>query len=141
MKIIVAYDGSVHSHRMLEQLLDKLVWFRGQPPLTVLSVHLPLPYPRAVAWVGEEAVREYYDEECDAVLDQARPLLDAHDVLYSAEKQVGDPAMTIVEVAQRDGYDLIVMGTHGRTGLLNVVMGSVATKVLANSKVPVLFFR
>ena len=39
------------------------------------------------------------------------------------------------------GHDLIAMGTHGRTALTNLVLGSVATKVLACSKVPVLFLR
>jgi nucleotide-binding universal stress UspA family protein len=56
-------------------------------------------------------------------------------------KKVGDPAHEIASHAGSHGYDLIVMGTHGHTALGNLVMGSVATKVLASSKVPVLFFR
>jgi nucleotide-binding universal stress UspA family protein len=140
MKILVAYDGSKPSHRMLEQLLDRHSWFRDEPELTVLYVHPPLPYPPAVAWAGKEAAHKYYEEECAAVLEQTRPLLDNRGVHHGIEKRVGDPAFTIVEVAQREGYDLIVMGTHGRSGILNVVMGSVATKVLATSKLPVLLF-
>ncbi len=51
-----------------------------------------------------------------------------------------DPAATIEREAQRLGADLIVMGTHGRTGLGRVLMGSVATAVLKKSRTPVLLF-
>jgi nucleotide-binding universal stress UspA family protein len=46
-----------------------------------------------------------------------------------------------VKHAQASGCDLIVMGTHGQGAVANLVMGSVTTKVIAMSKVPVLLFR
>jgi universal stress protein A len=52
----------------------------------------------------------------------------------------GDPVPTILEVA-RDGYDLVVMGTHGRTGLSHLLMGSVAEKVVRQAPCPVLTVR
>jgi nucleotide-binding universal stress UspA family protein len=51
---------------------------------------------------------------------------------------VGPPAETIVEVAEREGAELIVMGTHGRTGLARLLMGSVAEEVVRKAKCPVL---
>jgi len=53
----------------------------------------------------------------------------------------GDPARTIVEVAERDGYDLIAMGTHGRSGFAHLLLGSVAEKVVRRSTCPVLTVR
>jgi nucleotide-binding universal stress UspA family protein len=53
----------------------------------------------------------------------------------------GRPAHTIVEHAHKGGFDLIVMGTHGRTGLSHVVMGSVAERVLRRAPCPVLTLR
>jgi universal stress protein A len=53
----------------------------------------------------------------------------------------GDPARTIVEVAERDGYDLIAMGTHGRSGFAHLLLGSVAEKVVRRSSCPVLTVR
>jgi nucleotide-binding universal stress UspA family protein len=50
----------------------------------------------------------------------------------------GHPADTIVRVAQERGADLIVMSTHGRTGLQHVVLGSVAEKVVRLAPCPVL---
>ena len=51
---------------------------------------------------------------------------------------VGDPAEAIIQVAESDGVDLIVMGTHGRTGLGRLLMGSVAESVVRRARCPVL---
>jgi len=53
----------------------------------------------------------------------------------------GRPAHTLVEHAKEGGFDLIVMGTHGRTGLAHVVMGSVAERVVRKAPCPVLTVR
>lgn len=53
----------------------------------------------------------------------------------------GRPAQSIIEHAASEGCDLIVMGTHGRTGLSHVVMGSVAERVLRRAPCPVLTVR
>jgi nucleotide-binding universal stress UspA family protein len=50
----------------------------------------------------------------------------------------GAPAFEISRVASENGYDLLVVGTHGRTGLKHVLLGSVAEAVMRHSKVPVL---
>jgi universal stress protein A len=59
----------------------------------------------------------------------------------SARTLLGPPALTILEAVGEDGYDLVVMGTHGRTGLSRMVMGSTAEKVVRGSPVPVLTVR
>ena len=53
----------------------------------------------------------------------------------------GTPAETIVEIAAKQGVDLIVMSTHGRTALAHIVMGSVTEKVIHNARCPVLAIR
>jgi nucleotide-binding universal stress UspA family protein len=53
----------------------------------------------------------------------------------------GRPAEAIVEHAEAGGFDLIVMGTHGRTGLAHVMMGSVAERVVRKAPCPVLTVR
>ena len=52
--------------------------------------------------------------------------------------RMGQPAHTITEYAQAGGADLIVMGTHGRSGLAHLVMGSVAERVVRHALCPVL---
>ena len=53
----------------------------------------------------------------------------------------GDPAQVILDSAQNDNFDLIVMATHGRTGLTRLFLGSVAEKVIRHAPCPVLVMR
>jgi nucleotide-binding universal stress UspA family protein len=50
-------------------------------------------------------------------------------------------AAGIVQTAEAEGADLIVLGSHGRSGIARLMLGSVSTKVVAESKVPVLVTR
>ena len=138
MKILVAIDGSPCSLQALETLISHTDWFREPVEYQLIHVHPPLAYKRAVAWAGKEAVDSYYDEEAEEAIAPARPILAERGVAYTVEKRVGDPAHEIVGHAKAAGFDMIVLGTHGHTALVNLVLGSVATKVLAVSEVPVL---
>ena len=60
---------------------------------------------------------------------------------WGTELAVGPPAETIVRIAQEQAADLIVMGTHGRTGLQHALLGSVAEKVVRLAACPVLTVR
>ena len=54
---------------------------------------------------------------------------------------IGSPAHEIVELAELGHFDLIIMGTHGRTGVAHAVLGSVAEKVVRRARCPVLTVR
>jgi nucleotide-binding universal stress UspA family protein len=69
-------------------------------------------------------------------LDAWRPA--GPSVLVEHVMLVGDEATEIIRLAEDEGYDLIVMGTHGRTGVGRLLMGSVAEKVLRRAPCPVL---
>jgi nucleotide-binding universal stress UspA family protein len=60
---------------------------------------------------------------------------------WEVEVTTGDPAEAIVRMAQAYKADLIVMGTHGRTGLPHVLLGSIAEKVVRLAPCPVLTIR
>ena len=100
-----------------------------------------MPYPRAIVLLGKEVVAQYYEEQSEEDLAGARERLAQIGLTFRVEKRVGDPAQEIVRFAELERCELIAMGTRGRTALENLVMGSVATKVLAASKVPVLFLK
>lgn len=139
MKILFAVDGSAHALAALDALIARLPWFREKPSLDLMHVHAALPYGAAAAWVGKDVVQRYYDDESQAQLKPAQDKLDAAGIAHAVVKLVGEPATEIARHAHAGGYDLIVMGTKGHTALVNLVLGSVATKVLASTKVPVLF--
>jgi nucleotide-binding universal stress UspA family protein len=58
-------------------------------------------------------------------------------VPYEHHLVVGDPAVAIADLAKSEGVDLIVMGTHGRTGLRRLLMGSVAEAIVRRATCPV----
>lgn len=141
MKILVAVDGSAHSTDMLQKLAARLHWFAGPPALTLLYVHLALPYRGAAAWAGKDALQQYYDEESEIALAPPRTALSSAGIAFDEIRRVGDPATEIVKAAADGGYDLIAIGTHGHGGLTKLVMGSVATKVIAIAHGPVLLVK
>jgi nucleotide-binding universal stress UspA family protein len=59
----------------------------------------------------------------------------------TAEKAVGEPAAEILAVAAARGADLLVLGTHGRTGLEHALLGSIAERVVRRARCPVLTVR
>jgi nucleotide-binding universal stress UspA family protein len=59
----------------------------------------------------------------------------------TTEKAIGEPAAEIVSFAKSSGVDLVVVGTHGRTGLEHALMGSVAERVVRRAHCPVLTVR
>ncbi len=63
------------------------------------------------------------------------------DIQVNQRLEAGDVDSTIVKLAQNEHFDLIVMGTHGRTGLAHLLMGSVAERVLRVAPCPVLTIR
>ena len=141
MKILLAVDGSTYTKKMLAYLTTHLDMFaNGQHQFTALTVQGALP-PRARAAVGREAVEGYYAEEAAKVLDPVLKFLDRHELKAKSATKVGSAGETIGKFADAGKYDLLIMGSHGHNALGNLVMGSVATKVLATCGVPVLLVR
>lgn len=60
---------------------------------------------------------------------------------YKVVIKVGEAFFEIIQIAKKKGADLIVMGTHGRTGLDHILFGSTAEKVVRKSPIPVLTIR
>lgn len=142
MKILLAVDGSEASARAAAKLAETLGWYRETPQIDLLTVHLPVPkFGHMGSVVTHEMVERHYHEESEAALASARRLLDAAGVKYATHRAVGPIAETIVEQAKALGADQIVMGTRGMSAVSNMVLGSIATKVLHLATVPVVLIR
>ena len=87
------------------------------------------------------SVRDYALRSSDVHLEDLAARLRADGVEVSYGSALGNVASEIAEAVEREQVDLIVMGTHGRSGLAHVVLGSVTEKVVRHSKVPVLTVR
>jgi nucleotide-binding universal stress UspA family protein len=140
MKILLAVDGSPFSKRMLAYLSTHEALLNGSNDYTVFTAQPALP-PRARAAVGKEIVDSYYLDESEKVLAPVTKFLLRHGIDAKSVWKVGPAGATIAKTATDGKFDLVVMGSHGHGAVVNLVMGSVATQVLAHCKVPVLLVR
>ena len=140
MKILLAVDGSAFTKKMLAYVTTHLDLFSGDIEYTALTVQGALP-PRARAAVGREVVDAYYAEESAKVLDPVVKFLGRHDLKVKSLSKVGNAGEIIAKTAESGKFDMIIMGSRGHGALGSLVMGSVATRVLANCQTPVLLVR
>ena len=80
-------------------------------------------------------------ENAESLLESARSVAEERDATVSTETVRGTPARRIVEFAEEEGVDQIVIGSHGRSGVSRVLLGSVAEQVVRRSPVPVTVVR
>lgn len=140
MKILLAVDGSSYTKKMLAYLATHDNLFGPDNDYTVLTVQLAVP-PRARAAVGKEVVDNYYKDEAEKVIAPVDKFLVRHGITAKSVWKVGHVGETVGKFADAGAFDLLIMGSHGHGALVNLVMGSVATQVLAHSKIPVLLVR
>jgi nucleotide-binding universal stress UspA family protein len=114
--------------------------FSANNEFTIFTVQMPLP-PRARAAVGAEVANSYYAEEAEKVTAPVVKFLKRHGIEPKVVHKTGSPGEQIAKQADTGKYDLVMMGSHGHSALGNLVMGSVATQVLAHCGVPVMLVR
>ena len=140
MKILLAVDGSAYSKKMLAYIVTHNTLFDAGHEYTVFTAQMAVP-PRARAAVGKDIVEKYYADEAEKVLAPIDKFLQRHGIGAKSLWKVGSPGAAISKLATEGKFDLVVMGSHGHGAVVNLVMGSVATQVLAHCKVPVLMVR
>ena len=140
MKILLSVDGSSYTKRMLAYIVTHDEVFHTNNEFTVLTVQPPVPN-RARAAVGKELVDNYYTTESEKIISPVHKFLFRHGIDAKTVTKVGQLGETIGKFADDGKFDMLIMGSHGHGTIVNMVMGSVATKVLASSKTPVLLIR
>lgn len=142
MKILVAVDGSEYALDAVRFMLEHLAWASAQPEVEAVCVHPPVPkLPGMGKVVSKAQIQRYYEDEGRVQLAGAKKLLDGAGVKYAARILVGPIAETLVAHAKSARCDLILIGNRGMTAAANMLLGSVATKVLHLSTVPVLLVK
>ena len=140
MNILLAVDGSKNSLDAVASLIRHADWFKEKPAVRLLYVHLPVPKMGGFG-PSKKAIDKYYQEEGAQCLAKAKKLLDKFGLPHEDMILVGQVAETICKVAADGRTDLICMGTRGMGSVANVLVGSTATKVLHNAKVPVMLVK
>ncbi len=140
MKILLAVDGSKFTKKMLAYLTTHNDLFSPSHSYTLFHARPALP-ARVASVVGKSVVSDYHSEEAEKVLSPVVKFLLRHGINAKSAWTPGPLGQTIADYAATNKFDMVVMGSHGHGSFVNLVMGSVATQVLANCKVPVLLVR
>ncbi|MDI4635574.1 universal stress protein [Pelomonas sp. V22] len=140
MKILLAVDGSDYSKRMLAYVAAHDEWLGPSQQYTLIHV-VPAVPPRAASLLGKETLKSYYEDEAEKVFKPVRAFFARQKLEASFVAKVGVAADAVSALADKGGFDLLMMGSHGHGTVANLVLGSVATKVMANCRVPVLLVR
>ena len=134
MRILLAYDGSDGARRALEVTLGLA---RPVDTVTVVGVAEGVPlfgYAGALPSPEQEAER-------DRQLAEAETALSGTGMAVSLVPRAGDPATAVLDTAENEGVDLIVMGTRGLGAAERWLIGSVSDKVLHHAHCSVLVAR
>ena len=136
--ILVPIDGSAQSDAAVEYATSEF----DPSEITLLHVIDPIEagYSATASVPGfSEEWYKHQKEEAEALFEATREYVDGAEVTTATE--VGRPSRTIVEYAEENDIDHIVMGSHGRSGVTRILLGSVAEAVVRRSPIPVTIVR
>lgn len=142
-KILVPLDGSAlseqalpHAVRLARALQIPVVLVQA---VELSSIMMPAPAGEAVMW--PEASAESLQTMANTYLNDLMALPTSEDVTFTGRVEIGDPATIILDVADEERADLIIMSTHGRSGVNRWLLGSITERVLRHADCPVLAVR
>lgn len=140
-KILVPIDFSEHADHAIRLAAD--LARRYKATLTLAHVYQPVQYvmPEGYVFFTQEQVDRLLHSFRDRLAAAKQRALELGVAHVETRLLEGVAALEVLELARAEGFDLIVMGTHGRTGLAHVVLGSVAERVLRAAPCPVLTVR
>ena len=139
LKVLAAIDGSKCSTEALERL-GRLIPLSGAEVI-LLTIVPPPPVSDMTGLIGPPYVDatlllKDMEREAKEILAHGGEILQKHGVTPTQIQKLGDPASAIVETAK--AVDLVVVGSHGRTGFRKLLLGSVSSKVVTDTQCPVL---
>ncbi len=141
MKILVAIDGSAPSLAALKFAIALLGRQSEAGSIGLVCVRDDTGLRSASHVVGRKAIEDYLKEQSELDLIEADKLLAGTDIAHETIHRTGRPEVEICAVAREDGYDMIAMGSKGRAGLSDLLIGSVAQRVGAMATQPVVLVK
>lgn len=143
--LLVPTDGSALS----DETVTSAVQFAAEVGATITFLYVRPDYP--VSYFGEgalvdpttpESFAEMTQQVATDILGRSKAVADNHKVNSQSIAVINDlPYEAIIETASVQSCDLIFMASHGRSGLVGLLLGSETQKVLTHSKIPVLVYR
>jgi nucleotide-binding universal stress UspA family protein len=141
MKILLPIDGSKSSVNAAKYVTKMAKNSRSPATVTLVSVHDDLGLGHVKQFVAKSVVDDYLREVSEKELKAAQRVLDTARVKHNMVIRRGHIAEEIITLANKDKVDVIVMGAKGRSGFLDMLMGSVAQRVCSSAKQPVMLIK
>ena len=141
-KILVPYDFSEYADGALDwaqECAEK--WSASVSLLYIVPAFSQLAHPESVQLLGLASLAADMVVDAERRLQQVVAKRGLDSISTKTRALLGDPLQGICEFAEQNQSDLIVMGSHGRTGLAHVFLGSVAERVVRHAPCPVLVVR
>lgn len=133
-------DGSPCSDAAVAFVASRATLLGKPTEVELINVQHPVP-PRAARAAGADLIRSWHEAEAAKVLTPAVTKLSGAGADARPRHVVGTVAEDLARIVADDPADLIVMGSHGHTGLKKILLGSVASVVAASCTKPLLLFR
>ena len=141
MKILLPVDGSKSSLNAAKYVVKLAKDLRSKCTVTLISVHDDIGLGHVKQFVANSVIDDYLREVSEKELKSAQKALDTAAVKHSMVIKRGNVANEIIALANKEKFDLVVMGSKGRSGIVDAIMGSVAQKVSNAAKQPVLLVK
>ena len=140
MRILMPVDGSEYSQAAVAFVASRVTLLEKPTEVELLNVQYPVP-PRAARAAGKDLMLSWHEAEAARILKPSFSTLKRAGADARSRYVVGTVAEDLAGIVANDPADLIVMGSHGHTGLKKLLLGSVASAVAVSCTKPLLLFR
>ncbi|TMT85282.1 universal stress protein [Haloterrigena sp. H1] len=138
MAILVAYDGSAPAQKAVEHAFTT---YPDEEIVLLRVIEAADGSTGAGIMAAQELFRDREEKVSEELPEEIQEIVSDPDTDFRTETAVGKPAREVVRFAEDNDIDHIIIGSHGRSGLSRVLLGSVAEKIVRRAPIPVTVFR
>ncbi len=140
LKFLLAVDGSDVSNKAVLDFIKLLDWYKETPEIHLVNVQYPL-HGNAPMLIDKVRINEYHQEKGMKELQAARETMNKAGANYQFHIIVGDPAEMILRYGSEKQCDQTILGPRKLGAVKGLLLGSVASKVMQLSTIPVLLIK
>lgn len=137
---LIPVDGSTAALNAVRHAIREAQACPTPPEIDLINVQAPLSN-NITRFINAETVKDFHRDSGEEVIEEARELLEASGLAHRSHVLVGEAASEITNFARQRGSTMIIMGARGLGSLVGALLGSVTTKVVHLSPVPVLLVK
>ncbi len=138
MRIGIAIDGSENSLRALREAIRLGKLLKDPASLVLINVHLSALISPVARGIDRKQIESYMDQIAEEELADAKRIVAEAGMSADIVKGHGEVAPTILETIQKEKIEMLVLGGKGRSSVTDLLLGSVTTKLISLSPIPVI---